>query len=165
MSISQRVNINWEHLQSENICSYESNIIHPSEDLDIRMMPPCVWSMLVEVYILDPNTEIWKNETRNTCFQWCGLRVSIYYRYICCKPFPWLARITLSVWRFFALCVIRLDIPITWVFRISRGSANAISVICPGPYAVGVIPNIHNFANSVMTLSGALLRFPRAWCR
>ena len=40
---------------------------------------------------------------------------------LCCKPFPWLARITLSAWRFFALCVIRLDIPIRhgyFVFRV-----------------------------------------------
>ena len=53
----------------------------------------------------------------------------------------------------------------TWIFRISRSSADAISVIRAGHYAVDVIPNIHNCANSVMNLAGALLRFPRAWRR
>ena len=53
----------------------------------------------------------------------------------------------------------------TWIFRISRSSADAISVIRAGHYAVGVIPNIHSCANSVMNLAGALLRFPRAWRR
>ena len=50
----------------------------------------------------------------------------------------------------------------TWIFRISRRSADAIGVIRAGHYAVGVIPNIHSCANSVMNLAGALLRFPRA---
>ena len=40
-----------------------------------------------------------------------------------------------------------------------------ISVIRAGHNAVGVIPNIHSCANSVMNLAGALLRFPRAWRR
>ena len=53
----------------------------------------------------------------------------------------------------------------TWTFRISRSSADTISVIRAGHYAVGVIPNIHSCANSVMNLAGALLRFPRAWRR
>ena len=53
----------------------------------------------------------------------------------------------------------------TWIFRISRSSADAISVIRAGHYAVGVMPNIHSWANSVMDLAVALLRFPRAWCR
>ena len=53
----------------------------------------------------------------------------------------------------------------TWIFRISRSSADAISVICAGHYAVGVIPNIHSCANSVMNLAwGTLLRFSHAWC-
>ena len=38
----------------------------------------------------------------------------------CCKPFTWLARITLSAWRFFALCVIRLDIPIRHGYCVFR---------------------------------------------
>ena len=38
----------------------------------------------------------------------------------CCKPFPWLARITLSAWRFFALCDIRLDIPIRHGYCVFR---------------------------------------------
>ena len=50
----------------------------------------------------------------------------------------------------------------TWIFRISRSSADAISVLRAGHYAVGVMPNIHSCANSVMNLAGALLRFPRA---
>ena len=53
----------------------------------------------------------------------------------------------------------------TWIFRISRRSADAISVIRAGHYAVGVIPNIHSCANSVINLAGELLRFPRAWRR
>ena len=53
----------------------------------------------------------------------------------------------------------------TWIFRISRSSADAISVIRAGHYAVGVMPNVHSCANNVMNLAGALLRFPRAWCR
>ena len=53
----------------------------------------------------------------------------------------------------------------TWIFRISRSSADAISVIRAGHYAVGVMPYIHSCANSVMNLAGALLRFPRAWRR
>ena len=50
----------------------------------------------------------------------------------------------------------------TWIFRISRSSDDAISVIRTGHYAVGVIPSIHSCANSVMNLAGALLRFRRA---
>ena len=53
----------------------------------------------------------------------------------------------------------------TWISRISRSYADAISVIRAGHYAVGVIPNIHSCANSVMNLAWALLRFPRAWRR
>ena len=52
----------------------------------------------------------------------------------------------------------------TWILRISRSSADTISVIRVGHYTVGVIPNIHSCANSVMNLAWALLRFPRA-CR
>ena len=53
----------------------------------------------------------------------------------------------------------------TWILRISRSSADAISVIRAGHYAVGVIPNIYSCANSVMNLAWTLLRFPRAWRR
>ena len=45
----------------------------------------------------------------------------------------------------------------TWIFRISRSSADAIGVIRAGHYAAGVIPNIHSCANSVMNLAGALI--------
>ena len=70
----------------------------------------------------------------------------------------------LSAWRFFAF--FRYSVGYshkTWIFRISRSSADAISVIRASHYAVGVIPNIHGCANSVMNLAWALLRFPRAW--
>ena len=53
----------------------------------------------------------------------------------------------------------------TWIFRISRSSADASSEIRAGHYAVGVIANIHSCANSFMNLAGALLRFPHAWRR
>ena len=53
----------------------------------------------------------------------------------------------------------------TWILRILRSSADAISVIRVGHYAVGVIPNIHSCANSVMNLAWALLQFQRAWRR
>ena len=49
----------------------------------------------------------------------------------------------------------------TWIFRISRSSADAISVIRAGHYAVGVIPNIHSCANSVMNLSTQISLFSR----
>ena len=49
----------------------------------------------------------WKIVWHNPCA--C---IMIRTQHVCCKPFPWLARIMLSAWRFFALCVIRLDIPI-----------------------------------------------------
>ena len=52
----------------------------------------------------------------------------------------------------------------TWIFRISRSSVDAISVIRAGHYAFGLMPNIHSCANSVMNLAVALLRFPHPWC-
>ena len=73
----------------------------------------------------------------------------------CCKPFQWLAPITLSAWRFFALYYYYYSLGYshkTWIFRISRSSAATISVIRTGHYVVGVIPNIHSCGNSIMNL-------------
>ena len=53
----------------------------------------------------------------------------------------------------------------TWIFRIPRSSHDPINVIRVGHCAFGVIHNILSCANSVMKLTGALLRFPRAWRR
>ena len=42
----------------------------------------------------------------------------------------------------------------SWIFRISRSFAAANNVTRERNRAVGVIPNIHSCANSVMNLSG-----------
>ena len=41
----------------------------------------------------------------------------------------------------------------TWIFRVSRSSADAIGAIRAGHYAVGGLPNIHSCANSVINLA------------